>query len=99
MLPLISIIVPIYNKENIISKTIESLIAQNYGNIEILLVNDGSKDKSLEICSAWAKKDGRIKVLDKENGGVSSARNAGLKAASGEYIGFVDGDDTVLQMH
>lgn len=96
MLPLISIIVPIYNKENIISKTIESLIAQNYGNIEILLVNDGSKDKSLEICSAWAKKDGRIKVLDKENGGVSSARNAGLKAASGEYIGFVDGDDTVL---
>lgn len=96
MKPLISVIVPIYNKENIIAKTVSSLISQSYGNLEIILVNDGSKDKSLELCSELAEKDKRIKIVDKANGGVSSARNAGLKAACGEYIGFVDGDDSVL---
>lgn len=96
MKPLISVIVPVYNKEDFISSTVESLLAQTYHDIEIILVNDGSKDKSLEICNKLSAKDRRIKVVDKDNGGVSSARNAGLRAASGEYIGFVDGDDSVL---
>lgn len=87
---------PVYNKESVISNTVESLLAQTYFNTEIILVNDGSKDKSLDVCLEYARKDGRIKVVNKENGGVSSAHNAGLRAAKGEYIGFVDGDDCLL---
>ena len=89
----ISIIVPIYGVEKYIDHCIESLCNQTYTNLEILLVDDGSKDKSGLICDEWTKKDRRIKVLHIQNGGQSHARNAGLDVASGDYIGFVDGDD------
>ena len=92
---MISIIVPIYNSEKWLSRCVESLINQTYKDIEILLVNDGSTDKSLEICKEYEKKDSRITVIDKENGGVSSSRNAGIDAAKGEYIQFVDSDDFI----
>ena len=88
---LISIIVPIYNAEKYIKRCIESILNQTYTNLEIILVNDGSQDKSLEICNSFAIKDTRIKVIDKKNEGVSKARNEGIDVASGEYIIFVDG--------
>lgn len=90
---LISIIVPIYNAEKYIKRCIESILNQTYTNLEIILVNDGSQDKSLEICNSFAIKDTRIKVIDKKNEGVSKARNEGIDVASGEYIIFVDSDD------
>lgn len=89
----ISIIVPIYGVEKYIDHCIESLCMQTYQNLEIILVDDGSKDRSGQICDEWAKKDKRIQVLHIPNGGQSHARNAGLETATGEYIGFVDGDD------
>ena len=92
---LISIIVPIYNAEKYLSECIDSLINQTYVNLEIILVNDGSKDKSLEICNYYKAKDSRIKVIDKENEGVSVARNVGIHESSGEWISFVDSDDWV----
>lgn len=91
--PLISVIIPIYNLENYIAKCIESVISQTYGNIEIVLVNDGSTDNSEEVCSRYVQNDERIIYLTKENGGPSSARNKGIEIAKGEYIFFVDGDD------
>ena len=90
---LISIVVPIYNCSKFLDVCINSLINQDYKNLEIILVNDGSKDNSLEICKKYEKSDNRIKIIDKENGGVSSARNAGLTVAQGDYILFVDADD------
>ena len=93
--PLISVIVPIYRIERYIGICIESLINQTYENLEIILVDDGSPDRCPEICDLYAKKDDRIKVIHKENGGLVSARKAGLLASSGEYIGYVDGDDWV----
>lgn len=92
---LVSVIVPIYNKEYLIGRCVESLIKQTYTNIEIILVDDGSTDKSLEICQDFQKKDSRIKVYHKDNGGLSDARNYGLAHASGAWIAFVDGDDYV----
>lgn len=92
---LVSVIVPVYNVEKYISKTVKSLINQDYNNIEIILVDDGSPDNSGEIIDNLALKDSRIVVIHKENGGVSSARNAGLKIAKGKYVTFVDGDDWV----
>ena len=92
---LISVIVPVYNVESYISKTIESILAQTYKNIEIILVDDGAKDNSGKICDEYAQKDNRIKVIHKENGGLSSARNAGMKIMQGEYVCFVDSDDWV----
>lgn len=89
----ISIIVPVYNAEKTLKECVNSLIKQTYSNIEIILVNDGSKDDSLRICKEFAEKDSRIIVIDKPNGGVSSARNAGLDIASGEYVMFCDSDD------
>lgn len=89
----ISIIVPVYNAEKTLDRCVDSLIRQTYSNIEIILVDDGSKDNSLELCNQYAKKDGRIKVISKANGGVSSARNAGLDNATGEFIMFCDSDD------
>ncbi|MFR2839549.1 MAG: glycosyltransferase family 2 protein [Zhenhengia sp.] len=89
----ISIIVPIYNAQEYLDKCIDSLISQTMKNIEIILINDGSKDNSLEICKRYEKTDQRIKVINKINGGVSSTRNLGLKIANGEYILFVDSDD------
>lgn len=90
---MISIIVPVYNAESTLDRCISALIEQTYQNIEIILVNDGSVDHSLEICRHYAAKDGRIRVIDKPNGGVSSARNAGLECAQGEFIMFCDSDD------
>lgn len=91
----VSIIVPVYNIQNHIARCIKSLIKQDYKQIEIILVNDGSLDKSGSICDEFAKIDPRIKVLHKRNGGVSSARNLGIKEAKGDYIMFVDGDDWI----
>lgn len=91
----ISIIVPIYNTEKFLSKCIESLINQTHKNIEIILVNDGSRDSSYEICNKYKIIDERIQTIHKINGGVSSARNAGLSIATGEYITFVDSDDYI----
>ena len=93
--PKISIIVPVYNLENYIEKTIEQLISQTYKNLEIILVDDGSTDKSLELCNTFAKRDNRILVVHQENCGVSVARNTGIKHATGEYIGFTDSDDYI----
>ena len=93
-MPIVSIIIPIYNvKEKYLRKCIESAIDQTLKEIEIILIDDGSQDKCGEICDEYADKDGRIKVIHKENGGVSSARNRGLEQAVGEYIMFVDADD------
>lgn len=89
----ISVIVPIYKVEQFLDKCIESLVNQSYKNIEILLIDDGSPDGSGAICDRWAEKDSRIIVIHKKNEGVAVARNAGLAAATGDYIGFVDGDD------
>ena len=93
--PLVSIIVPIYMIDRYIGICIESIINQSYKNIEILLVDDGSKDRSAEICDLYAKKDCRIKVIHKPNGGLVSARKAGLQESNGEYISYVDGDDWI----
>lgn len=92
---LISIIVPVYNVEKYIEKCIESIMNQTYKNIEIILIDDGSTDNSGKICDDFAVKDNRIKVLHKKNGGLSSARNVGLDIAVGNYIGFIDSDDSV----
>ena len=91
----VSVIVPVYNAEKTLERCVRSLMAQTLRSIEILLVNDGSPDRSPEICRQLASGDGRIRVIDKPNGGVSSARNAGLDAARGEYVMFCDSDDWV----
>lgn len=91
----ISVIVPIFNTEKYIKNCIDSIISQTYNNLEIILIDDGSKDRSGEICDEYQKKDKRIQVVHKENGGQSSARNRGLDIATGDYIAFVDSDDTV----
>lgn len=93
--PLISVIVPVYNVEDYIEECIDSLIHQTYKNIEIILIDDGSTDSSGDICDKYASQHSNIVVLHKENGGLSSARNAGLDIAKGYYIGFVDSDDFV----
>ncbi len=96
MSDLVSIIVPVYNvEENILRRCIKSLIYQSYADIQIILVDDGSSDMCKNICDEYALSDSRIKVIHKENGGVSSARNAGLKITDAEYITFVDSDDFV----
>lgn len=92
---LISIIVPVYKAEKYLRRCIESILAQTYQNIEVLLVDDGSPDGSGAICDEYAEKDSRVRVFHKENAGVSSARNLGLREAKGEYIGFVDADDYI----
>ena len=92
---LVSVIVPVYKVERYLRRCVESIIHQTYTNLEIILVDDGSPDNCGAICDEYAKCDSRIRVIHKENGGLSSARNAGLDAAKGEYITFVDSDDTV----
>ena len=89
----VSFIVPVYKVEQYLSQCVESLLAQSYKDLEIILVDDGSPDNSPELCDNWARKDNRVKVLHKQNGGLSDARNAGLKQATGEYVIFIDGDD------
>ncbi len=95
MKELISVVVPIYNVEKYLEKCIKSIINQTYDNIEIILVDDGATDKSGQICDDYEKMDTRIKVIHKKNGGLSDARNAGLKIAKGEYIAFIDSDDFI----
>lgn len=90
---MISIIIPIYKVEEFLDKCVSSIVNQTYKNLEIILVDDGSPDNCPAMCDRWAEKDARIKVIHKENGGLSSARNAGIKAAKGDYIGFIDSDD------
>ena len=94
--PKISIIVPIYNCERYLARCLDSIKSQTYENIEVIMVDDGSSDGSAEIAESYAKKDDRFHYYYKENGGVSSARNYALDNATGEYIGFVDGDDEIL---
>ena len=95
MKPLISIIVPVYNVQDYVLKCLNSLVEQSYDSIEIIVVDDGSTDESGDICDDVAKKNKKIKVFHKNNGGLSSARNYGIKKAKGEYICFVDSDDYV----
>ena len=89
----VSIIIPVYRAEKYIKECVSSVMKQSYSNLEIILVDDGSPDRSGEICDALSHEEKRIKVIHKKNGGASSARNAGLKCAEGSYICFVDSDD------
>lgn len=93
--PLISIIIPAYNIESCLPATLESVLAQTYPHLEIIVVNDGSKDGTADVINTYAAKDSRIKAIHKENGGVTSARLRGVSEAGGEWIGFVDGDDFI----
>ncbi len=92
---MISVIVPIYKVEAYLDKCVQSIVDQTYRDLEIILVDDGSPDRCGAMCDEWAKKDPRIRVIHKENGGLSDARNAGMAVAAGEYIGFVDSDDWI----
>lgn len=93
--PLISVVVPVYNVEQYLHRCVDSILAQTYEHLEVILVDDGAKDSSGAICDDYAGKDSRVKVIHKENGGLSSARNAGIDIARGEYLAFVDSDDWV----
>ena len=93
--PLISVIVPVYKVEAYLGRCVDSLLNQTYDNMEIILVDDGSPDNSGKICDDYATRDARVRVIHKENGGLSSARNAGIDVARGEFLGFVDSDDWV----
>lgn len=94
--PLVSIIVPVYNVSAYLEEALDSLISQTYKNIEIIIIDDGSKDNSGKICDEYAAKDNRIKLIHKENGGLSAARNTALEIFSGDYITYVDSDDAVV---
>lgn len=93
--PTISVIIPVYNAEKYLRRCIDSVLSQTFTDFELLLIDDGSKDKSGAICDEYAAKDSRVRVFHKENGGVSSARNMGLDNACGNYIAFVDADDWI----
>lgn len=95
MVPKLSIIVPVYNIGNFIEKCIKSILAQTIKDFELILIDDGSTDNSPQLCDEYSTLDDRIKVIHQENAGVSAARNAGLKLAQGEFVGFVDGDDYI----
>lgn len=95
MNPLISVIVPVYKVEKYLNRCIHSIVNQTYDNLEIILVDDGSPDECPLMCDEWSKRDKRIKVIHKKNGGLSDARNVGMRAAGGELIGFVDSDDWI----
>lgn len=92
---LLSVIVPVYNVENYLAECINSILCQTFVDFELILVNDGSTDSSLQICREFENKDSRVRVFDKQNGGQSSARNLGLTKASGKYISFIDSDDYI----
>lgn len=94
--PKISVIVPVYNVENYLCRCVDSIINQTFTDFEVLLIDDGSPDRSGEICDEYAQKDSRVKAFHKKNGGVSSARNLGISKANGKYIVFVDPDDLIL---
>lgn len=92
---LISVIVPVYKVEAYLDRCVQSIVDQTYTNLEIILVDDGSPDRCPQMCDEWAKRDERIRVVHKENGGLSDARNAGMEIARGEYVAFVDSDDWI----
>ncbi|MFR2551722.1 MAG: glycosyltransferase [Clostridioides difficile] len=94
-MPKISIIVPVYNVEKYLEKCVRSILAQTFTDFELILVDDGSLDSSGAMCDQFAEQDQRVKVIHKENGGLSDARNAGIELATGEYLGFVDSDDYI----
>ncbi|HEL7541574.1 TPA: glycosyltransferase, partial [Enterococcus faecalis] len=94
-MPKISIIVPVYNVEKYLEKCVRSILAQTFTDFELILVDDGSPDSSGAMCDQFAEQDERVKVIHKENGGLSDARNAGIEIATGEYLGFVDSDDYI----
>jgi len=94
--PVISVIVPVYNVEKYLARCLDSILDQSFHDIEIICVNDGSHDSSLDILHTYARKDQRIRIIDQENRGIAAARNAGLDAATGHWISFVDSDDIVL---
>lgn len=94
-LPLVSVIVPIFNGELFLADCVESILLQTHKNLEIILINDGSTDDSLSLCYSFREKDNRVVVVDQQNQGVSKARNAGIQVAKGEYIGFLDSDDFI----
>ena len=93
--PIISVIVPVYNVEKYLPQCLDSILCQTFSNIEIICVNDGSTDKSRKILEEYKKKDSRIRIVDKKNGGLSSARNAGMEVAQGEFFSYIDSDDWV----
>ncbi|MBR4830293.1 MAG: glycosyltransferase family 2 protein [Bacilli bacterium] len=93
--PLISIIIPVYKVEEFLDRCVKSVTKQTYKHLEIILVDDGSPDNCPKMCDDWAKKDKRIRVIHKKNGGLSDARNAGIRVAKGDYIGFIDSDDWI----
>ena len=95
-MPTVSVIVPVYNAEGVVSRGVDSILAQSYQDFELILVDDGSTDSSGAICDNYAQQDGRVRVIHQENAGVSVARNAGLNVAQGEWVTFVDSDDIVL---
>ena len=92
---LVTVIIPVYNVESYLAKCLDSVVNQTYQNLQIILVNDGTKDNSLEICEQYAHSDSRITIINKENGGLSSARNKGLEYAEGVYCYFLDSDDYI----
>ena len=95
MKELISVIVPVYNVEKYLDNCVQSILRQSYTNLEIILIDDGSTDKSSQLCDEYSQKDKRIKVIHKKNGGQSDARNVGITVATGKYIAFVDSDDYI----
>ena len=97
MSKLISVIIPVYNMEKYLKRCLDSVLKQTYSNLEIIVVDDGSIDNSGKICDEYSKKDNRIKVIHKENGGISDVRNVGIENATGDYIGFVDSDDYIAE--
>ena len=96
---MISIIIPIYNVEKYLEKCLDSILNQTYKNLEIILIDDGSTDNSPNICNSYCEKDKRIKIIHKNNEGVSSARNKGIELSKGKYIVFIDSDDYVSNEH
>lgn len=94
-MPIVSIIIPVYNAEKVLDRCINSILVQTISDFEIILINDGSKDKSGEVCNNWAREDSKIRTFHKENGGASSARNVGLTQAIGDYVCFIDADDWI----
>ena len=97
--PLVSIIIPVYNAETTLDRCIKSIIIQTYSNFELLLINDGSTDKSADICNYYSKSDSRIININRTNGGASAARNTGLLEAKGEWIIFIDSDDYISETY
>ena len=93
---MISVVIPVYNVDKYITDCLESIVSQTFSEWEVVMVNDGSSDRSVEICKSFCERDSRFRVLEQENRGVSAARNTGIDACRGEYIFFMDADDTIL---